>query len=219
MAAAKSSRLPAATGMRIRAKAAGYSFSLLDDKWELDKNNTVNVGYVASLLSEPTRTGFRHALAFYASELSAAHSRGIATHFQHMLVSTGTNQINDTVLINYRATLTSMTEHYLGTIRSFLRRWHLLGYPGVSKDVVTLLGGWTLRGNRKGDAVKRKDPEEGPLTDNELQAFNEGAVQAYERNLISLPELAMCLVTSNTGRRAVQISHLCVGGRLVRKEH
>ena len=202
--------LPAVTSTRIQAKAVGYSFLLNDERWELDKNHTVNVGQVCTALSEPTRTGFLHALAHYASGLSAAHTQNVATYIQHMLVTTGADEISDTVLINYRSMLPPVKEYYIGTIRGFLRRWHRLGHPGVSKDVIRLLDGWRLKGNRKGDAVKRKDPEEGPLTDNEFQAFNEGAVQAFERNLISLSELAMCLVTSNTGRRPVQISHLRV---------
>ena len=49
-----------------------------------------------------------------------------------------------------------------------------------------------------------------PLSDNELQGFNEGAVQAYENNKITLSELAMGLLVSNTGRRPIQISHLKV---------
>lgn len=200
--------LPVTTPARIQAKAKGYSFSLTDDRWELDKNVTIYVGQVASLLSEPARNGFLRTLDFYARELSGHHTKNNIERLQHMLRSTGESEINETVLINYRAMLTPATEWYLGTIRGFLRRWHRLGYPGISKDVIRLLNGWTLKGNRKGDAVKRKDPEEGPLTDNELQAFNEGSVQAFERNLMALPELAMCLVTSNTGRRPVQISHL-----------
>jgi integrase len=202
--------LPAITPQCIQAKASGYSFTLLDEVWQLDKNVTIKVGQVAELLSETTRLGFLHVVAFYASELSGHHTKSCLERFQHMLRSTGANEISDTVLINYRSMLTPATEWYLATIRGFLRRWHMLGYPGVKKDVIRLLDGWILKGNRKGDAVKRKDPEEGPLTDNELQAFNEGVVQAFERNLISLSELAMCLVTSNTGRRPVQISHLRV---------
>lgn len=200
--------LPADARERIPAKAEGYWFSLLDDTWKLDKDHAVSVGQVAAVLSDPTRTGFLEALAFYASRLSAAHTENIATYLKHMLVSTGSNEITDTVLINYRSLLPSANEYYLGTIRGFLRRWNRLGHPGISRDVIQLLDGWTLKGNRKGDAVKRKDPEQGPLTDNELQAFNEGAVQAYEKDLISLSELAMCLVTSNTGRRPGQISQL-----------
>ncbi|MCH8503558.1 MAG: hypothetical protein LAT50_04460 [Ectothiorhodospiraceae bacterium] len=197
-------------GKEIQAFSKGYSFSLDDERWELSKNIRVNVGKIADLLSEPTRTGFLYALAFYASQLSPAHARNIASCMQHMLVSTRGNEINDSVLINYRAMLPPAKEYYLGTIRGFLRRWHQLGYPGVSRDVIRLLDGWTIKGNRKGDAIKRKDPESGPLTDYELTAFNEGAVQAYERDLLSLSELAMCLVSSNTGRRPLQISHLRV---------
>lgn len=101
-----------------------------------------------------------------------------------------------TVLINYRSMLSPATEWYLATIRGFLRSWHELGYPGISKEVNRLLDGWTLKGNRKGDAVKRMDPQEGPLTDNELTAFNEGAVRAYEKNLITIAELAtVCMIT------------------------
>lgn len=207
---AKSTSLPSVSPTRIRAKAAGYSFSILDDVWKLDKNVALNVCQVANLLSEPTRRGFRQVLAFYASTLSGHHTKNSLERLQHMLRSTGVDEITDTELINYRAMLVPTNEWYLGTIRGFLRRWHQLGYPGVSKDVIRLLDSWTLKGNRKGDAVKRKDPNEGPLTDNELQAFNEGVVQAYERSLISISELAMCLVTSNTGRRPVQISHLRV---------
>lgn len=203
-----SHNLPAIASSRIKAKADGYSFFLNDEKWSLDKNNSVNVEQVAGLLIEPAKTGFLKALAFYASNLSAAHTQNIATYMAHMLTLTKAVEISDIVLINYRAMLNPNAEYYLGTIRGFLRRWYGLGYPGVSKDVIRLLDGWTLKGNRKGDAVKRLDPEEGPLTDLELQAFNEGVVQAFERNLISLPELAMCLVASNTGRRPVQISHL-----------
>lgn len=202
--------LPAVTSTRIQAKAVGYSFLLYDEQWELDKNHSVNVGRVSTALSEPTRTGFLQALAHYASELSAAHTGNVVFYMRHLLLSTDADELNDTVLINYRAMLPRAKEYYIGAIRGFLRRWERLGYPGVSKDVIRLLDGWTLKGNRKGDAVKRKDPKEGPLTDNELQAFNEGAVQAFECNLISLSELAMCLVTSNTGRRPVQISHLRV---------
>ena len=204
----KSSTLPTVAAPRFRARAVGYSFLLTDEFWTLDKNVRINVGQVAGLLSENTRTGFLNALAFYGSELSSHHASNILDRFRHMLATSGSDEINETMLINYRAKLLPSTEWYLGVIRGFLRHWYRLGHPGVSKDVIRLLDSWTLKGNRKGDAVRRKDPEDGPLTDNEQQAFNEGAVQAYERNLISLPELAICLVISGTGRRPIQITHL-----------
>ncbi|MGP9669229.1 MULTISPECIES: site-specific integrase [unclassified Psychrobacter] len=161
-------------------------------------------------LDKKALNGFIHALAFYASNLSAGHTCNIAVRFTHMLRNTSVFIITDTMLINYRSSLISSNEWYLGTIRGFLRKWYELGYDGIDEDVIRLLDGWTIKGNRKGDAVKRKDPNEGPLSDNELQAFNEGAVTAFERNLITLDELAISLIISNTGRRSVQISHLRV---------
>jgi integrase len=195
---------------RYYASAPGYSFLLSDDYWTLDKNVKINVGQVANLMSELPRTGFLHTLAYYASELSAHHCKNTVERLYHMLRSCEACEITAVVLINYRASLNLLTEWYLGVIRGFLRRWYRLGYPGISQDVIRLLDGWTIKGNRKGDAVKRKDPEVGPLTDNELQAFNEGVVQAFERKVISLAELTMCLITSSTGRRPIQISHLRV---------
>ncbi len=204
----KSSALPVLASERIKAKAKGYSFRLYDSRWRLDKNTTVNLDRVHQFLSGDLLEGYLRALAFYASNLSAHHTKNCAERFQHMLCAAGATEITDVVLINYRASLTPATEWYLSCIRGFLRRWYKLGYYGVSKSVIILLDGWRIKGNRKGDAVKRKDPEKGPLTDNELQAFNEGAIQVYEKSLISLSELAISLAVSNTGRRPVQLSHL-----------
>lgn len=203
----RAERLPA-TYDRIHAKAKGYSFSLQEDVWTLDKNVTINVHQTANLLSGEARDGFLRALGYFAAELTGYHSQNILMRFRHMLRTTGASEISDTMLFNYRGSLSADTQWYLTVIRGFLRRWYKLGYPGISQDVIRLLDGWRLKGNRKGDAVKRKDPNAGPLTDNELQAFNEGVVNAFERDLISMSELAMCLVTSNTGRRPIQISHL-----------
>jgi len=193
---------------RFSAKAWGYSFELYDEHWELDKNVKLTLATVHQHLSGDILDGCLRALAYYAKNLSSSHSQNVAARFQHMLRTTGSSEINDVVLINYRGTLDAQTEWYLATIRGFLRRWYRLGYPGVSKDVIRLMDDWSLKGNRKGDAIKRKDPETGPLTDNELQAFNEGAIRAYESNLISLAELSLSLCASHTGRRPIQLSHL-----------
>lgn len=195
---------------RIRARANGYSFLLYDTSWTLDRNITINLADIHHYLSDGTLDGCLRTLAFYASNRSSSHTKNILERFQHMLRETDAREITDTVLINYRSMLSPATEWYLATIRGFLRSWHELGYPGISKEVNRLLDGWTLKGNRKGDAVKRMDPQEGPLTDNELTAFNEGAVRAYEKSLITIAELAIALGTSHTGRRPIQISLLRV---------
>ena len=187
---------------------AGYLFCPDDEYWRLDKNTNTHVSSVCCLLENSIAKSYVKTLTYYASNLSASHTENINIYFLHMLRTTGASTITDNVLINYRAKLTRTTEWYLGTIRGFLRKWYDLGYEGISDDVIDLLDSWTIKGNIKGDVIKRLDPVSGPLSDIELQAFNEGAVQAYERDAITLTDLALGLAISNTGRRPIQISHL-----------
>lgn len=199
---------PRSKGSFFKAKSKDYTFFLEDSNWVLDKNTTVRVEQVTEHLSAEIEDGFRRTLAYYASELSASHAKNCAERLQHMLRNTEGSEFSETMLINYRASLPPSREWYLAVIRGFLRKWYLLGYPGISPDVIRLLDKWSLKGNRKGDAIKRKKPQEGPLTSMELEAFNEGVVQAFEKDLLSLYELSLCLIVSNTGRRPIQISHV-----------
>jgi integrase len=191
-----------------RLSKGGYEFFQNSDFWRLDKDTVINLKILKKHLKNSLIDGFLKTLAFYAENLSSSHTETINNRFQHMLIDTGGSEINPDLLINYRSTLTNETEWYLGTIRGFLKKWHELGYEGVSDEVIELLNGWTLKGNIKGDVVKRLDPHKGPLTDIELSAFNEGTIQAFEQGKITVSELAIGLIASNTGRRQIQISHL-----------
>lgn len=186
---------------------AGYWFDEREPSWKLSKNVTVNVNIVSCLLEASARHGYIKVLSHYGRTASAHHVQNMNSRMVALLRSMAANSISTTVLINYRHTLTRETEHHLGALRGFLYKWHDLGYPGISGDVVDLLKSWRLRGNIKGDAIKRLDPNEGPLSDNELMAFNEGVVRAYEQNKITLNELSVCLLISHTGRRPKQIAH------------
>ncbi|WP_114418022.1 site-specific integrase [Marinospirillum perlucidum] len=188
----------------------GYDFSLNDKIWTLSKDIKINLEPVLMLLDDETCEGFIQALAFYAENFSAVSASIACRQCLSMMRATGAQQIDSDTLINYRASLTKKNEWHLGTIRTFLKKWHELGYPGINDDVITLLKGWRIKGCIKGDAVKRMDPIEGPLSDAELQSFNEGVVMAYEQDLITLSDLAICLITSSTGRRPIQISHMRV---------
>lgn len=186
----------------------GYFFNPSDDYWRLDKRTNIPVGEVRFLLDTSIANEYIDVLVFYASNLSAMYVKNINASVLHLLRTTGVTFIDCNALINYRATLNRNTEWYLAVIRSFLKKWNELGYHGISDDVIELLSSWTLKGNIKGDVVKRLDPVSGPLSDIELQAFNEGAIQAYERNAITLTELGLSLLVSHTGRRPIQISYL-----------
>ena len=202
------SQLVAVNSAKKHQSTAKHWFSEDDSIWVLDKNNSANVKKVCDFLDVDVKAGFLSTLLYYAKNLSPAHTQTINDRMHRMMLDTKASNITTTVLINYMAMLNPDTEWYLGTIRGFLYKWHALGYPGISDDVIDLLEGWRLKGNPKGDAVQRLDPTQGPLTDNELTAFNEGAVRGFEKNLISITDLAMSLLTSHTGRRPKQIAYI-----------
>lgn len=187
---------------------AGYVFNQDDYYWQLDKNNKFAVGKVLNLLDVDLRSSYMLVLVFFAINYSSAHTRMINEKFLHMLQTSGASRVNESVLINYRASLTSANEYCLGVNRVLFKKWYDLGYFGISEDVIELLYSWKIKGSIKGDVVKRLDSIKGPLSDCELQGFNEGIVQAFEKNKISITDLALGLVVSNTGRRPIQISHL-----------
>lgn len=187
---------------------SGYKLNTADDYWLLSKNVNVAVGSVCELLDSKTALGYLKSLTYYAKNNSASHVKNINERFLHFLRTTHSTEVSESSLINYKASLSANNEWYLGTIRGFLRKWHDLGYSGISDDVIELLAGWTIKGNVKGDVIKRLDPVKGPLSDIELQGFNDGALRAFECGDITLTDMAMGLIISNTGRRPIQISHL-----------
>lgn len=190
---------------------AGYGFSEDDAIWEIEKNVTINVSKICEKLDTDVRRGFLKTLAHYATNYSSGHTKTISERMHYMMRESNASKISVPMLISYRSTLKRETEWYLGTLRGFLYKWHKLGNPGVTEDVVDLLKGWRLKGNIKGDSVKRMDPRDGPLTDNELLGFNEGAVRAFEMDRIGIDDLALALMSSHTGRRPRQIAHTKLG--------
>jgi len=190
---------------------AGYWFNEDDPVWNLDKDNKVYLHRIFKFLPDEAKHGFISTLTNYAKTMAGATTTIAFESFFVMLRDTKPKKIDTIALLNWRAKLTRETEWHLGVVRVFLYRWHDLGYQGVGDDVVELLKGWTIKGSIKGDAVKRLDPTEGPLTDNELLAFNEGVIRAFEQAQITLNELAICLLLSHTGRRPKQINHTKIG--------
>lgn len=193
---------------RRHISRAGNIFIENDSIWQLDKNVFIYREKICGVLKKDVEDSFFQTLLHYAINMSSWHTRNIYESFWRMIKDSCVDEINPAMLINYRSKLTRDTEWLLGTVRGFIYKWHDLGYPGISDEVIELLKSWTLKSNIKGDAVKRQDPIEGPLTDNELQAFNEGAARAFEKNKISITELSLALLMSNTGRRPIQISHM-----------
>lgn len=193
----------------LNAHAEGYTFSLKDDIWTLDKETKFNFSFLTIINNESLKFGFTNTLSFYAMNYSAKYVYNLFYNMKYFFsFIQGEKLLTVEQLINYKSSLKKKDIWQIGLIRVFLKKWYGLGYPGVSKEIISLLDNWRIKGNIKGDAIKRKDPKHGPLSDNELLAFNEKVVQAYETNKINKTEMVVSLLLSHTGRRPIQISYL-----------
>lgn len=208
---AASSLLPVKTGRIIHSRD-GYAVNTDDETWQLNKHISINVGRARNRLLPRLREGFTDTLAFFAKERQARTPQNYVWYAIQFLETTQSRDFTEAAILNYRAGLDKTTEHnYLTTVRCFLKRWQRLRPGELDAEAMRTLTNIRLKNNIQGDRVKRMDPVQGPLTDNELAAFNEGAVIAFEKKAIDLGELTLCLLSSHGGRRPIQLSHCKVG--------
>lgn len=185
----------------------GYDFRLKDPIWELNKDIGFNLTW-ASTLNLEVYEAYLSVLAYYAENYSADHTKNMSALFKRYIKQTGAVEILTDSLISYRSTLSKDQEHYLGSLRGFFRKWHELGYIGISKDVIELLKEWRLRGNEKGRAIALLDSKSGPLTDVEMSELLDGLLDKYINGALSLYDYALISILAHSGRRAVQITSL-----------
>lgn len=185
----------------------GYEFDVNAKSWRLCKDVLVGVGALRAVVQPSLASGLIATLAHLATVWSPCSVASATGNLRNLFLYTE-GMLTTVALINYRATFDRENEWRLTAARSVLRKWHELGHPGIGNDVLDLMDSWVLSGGIKGDAVKRRDPLSGPLTEIELLAFNEGAIEAYERGELSVGELCLCLLTSCSGRRPRQLVYL-----------
>ena len=151
---------------------------------------------------------YRSVLEHYARHHSASHCAGIHEQTKAYLRATQAGRFDEAGLRNYRSQLPRRDEYKLGTIRGFLKRWHRMGYYGISEDAVAYLSRIRLAKNETGGAVKSLDPDEGPFEDNELRAVIDATVSAFERTEIKLDIFAFMMLLCHTGQRPEQLTLL-----------
>ncbi|MEI7236342.1 site-specific integrase [Pectobacterium brasiliense] len=194
--------------LKIKAKANGYTFSLHENIWVLNKDSSIYFTGLDDLLKGELKINFLKTLAYFAENYSGKYTMNLYYRTkEYLLFCKGKNTFSPEQIINYKYFLSDKI-WYLSFVKIFFKKWYGLGYSGVTKEIVDLFDNWRIKGNIKGDLVKRKDPNEGPLTDCELSAINEKLVQAYEKNKINKRDLTISLLLSHTGRRTLQISQL-----------
>ncbi|WP_226501006.1 site-specific integrase [Pseudomonas sp. MWU16-30322] len=187
----------------------GYLVRLDGERWKLNRDIDIPMFAMAKLLNAEMYLSLRHVLAFYAQTSAPSHTRNLFERYKHYVESTLEHPIFSVEsLISYRSSLDAKLEWYLGTLRGLIRQWDRLGYAGIPKDALTLLGKWTLKGNEKGYAVQSMCPDSGPLTDIEMQGITAAVIRDYVANRLALIDACYALTLAMTGRRPSQITGL-----------
>ncbi|ARA75342.1 hypothetical protein B5S52_05355 [Pectobacterium brasiliense] len=196
----------------IPAKMEGYSFNLYDDIWLISVQKKLYVGAFLKKLDEGFKVGFLHTLSHYVQNNSPA---GVITFFKTVRsffeYAGYPKSITEKDFLAYKISCGNKQGKCF-YLKSFFKTWSELGYSGVDDELYNFLTSWSNFRNalKPGDVVKRKDPQQGPLTDHELYSFNDAALRAYEKGTASLSELTICLLISHTGRRPLQITQMKV---------
>lgn len=191
----------------IPAKMDGYYFSPQEDVWVLDRNNQINKKAVTDVLNDNLKEGYLNTIALFARDYSASFASKIHGAFLAFIKEEQCVYVSKASVLNFRSKK-HVKDELLFRLRIFITKWYSLGYNGIASEAVQIMKTWKLVNGKPGDVVKRKEPIQGPLTDIELQEFNEGAIRAYEKKEISLFMLTMALIISHTGRRPLQVTQM-----------
>jgi len=195
---------------------AGLRFNLHADRWPLDAHNTIGVDDVRALCGSPVLAdSCIRTLAWYAENTSSSglqnslmpKVRSFLSFVQGKLRS---DEIHAAVVASYRHFCRDRDGHEnaMARIRPFLKRWHHLGYPGVSVELVDMISDWTFKSSEKNVAVNRLDPNEGPLMPDEHASWIALCLSALQKGVMSLEDIVCVRLLSVTGRRPEQVRQI-----------
>lgn len=194
---------------------SGVEFDPRACRWAYrDATITVNLDFTKWPATETFIVSAKLALLWYAEQRSSSHLINMFMRLTHYLrtICAGRDrpltEITSADLINYRSTLTGATSWYLGSLSGLLKKWHSLGYSGVTTDAVALLKQLRTQGNRKGEAVLTHDPIRGPFTDVELESLQSSLDRAYGAGVLDSEGYLLAYLFMLLGQRPGQYAAL-----------
>jgi len=192
----------------VFATMQGYSFKLSDIKWQLDKETCIFPYKIADKMPEPMRIGYLTTLAYFSAEYSAGYTKNINQIFSQWLGVIDIKTIDANAVYQFNVNLGPEKNYKLNSIRKFLTKWKKLGYVGVETSALTMLEKIKVKTNLTGEAVKRRDPNSGPLTEEELKIILESISKLLKEDKIPMYLYCYIILLATTGRRPLQLMSL-----------
>jgi integrase len=196
----------------------GLPFNPSDETWSFNDgvtNYSINIKKISELT--PTLVeNIRLVLIWYVENTSGGQ---LESHYWQLVklltFIRGSHKypvtsITSADLINYRDSLGLDKEWHLGSLASFLKKWHKFQLPGVAKDAVRFLNQVKIKGIEKGKAVRTMDPDIGPFSDIEVEAIRAAINDSYVNGNISKRDFLLTWLFLLLGQRVRQYALLKV---------
>lgn len=190
------------------SKMNRYSFKLSDKKWQLDKENYVYPHKVVDRMPTIMKLSYLKTLAYYASEYSSFYIKSINELFYKWFGAMTIDTIDDKAIYQLNVHLGSARNYKLNIIKSFITKWKKMNYPGVETTALRMLEKIKVIPNQTGEAVKRRDPNKGPLTETEFNNILNAVSECYREKKIQRFLYCYILLLAITGRRPLQLISL-----------
>ncbi|WP_223436557.1 MULTISPECIES: site-specific integrase [unclassified Pseudomonas] len=186
-----------------------YEVEIYSNYWKLNKDKAFYLDSLPEWLGEDLLKSFKQVLAIYGETCSGAYTMALFYRLKGYFQSTSASSLfSSASMISYRDQLGKKDESELSSVRAFIRSWISLGYPGIPSETLAMMEKWKIKGNEKGYAVQSMCPENGPLTDIEMQGIVSGVVECYAEGRLTLRDTCYAMILAMTGRRPIQITSL-----------
>jgi integrase len=194
---------------------SGVEFDFTEDQWKYQDGVCDVALDFSSLcgLSVRLRESAKASLRWYAENRSPAHLCNMFSRLLHFSRTVSNNgkclsAIAAEDLLNYRGSLNSSREWYLGALAGLLKKWRNLGYPGIEDSAVLLLKQLKVKGNPKGVAILTMDPDNGPFTYLEVEALHAALNSAYAKAKVETSDYVLAWLYILLGQRNKQYASL-----------
>lgn len=199
----------------IKTRYSNIWVDTRQDIWTPDGKMKVNVGAVRRKDVAPClHQGFEGLLRHFVSKLAVSTLSNYLGNIRHyrtsMFGAEPVSRWHVDDLTNYRHKLVKEVGHEqnLINLRSILKTWYALRFPGVEWEIVETIESWRLKGNETGRAVRRMDPDLGPLLAQEFANLDANVYRGAEIGAIRLADLSLYILHAQSGRRGEQTCSL-----------
>jgi integrase len=203
---------------QIARTRGGVVFDPRQDRWAYREGvKTISLDFASiPALSPRMKSSLKRALLWYAENSSPSHLQNMHSHFLRLAQCLASNkdrlieEISDVDVLNYKDSLPAERTWYLGALSGFLKKWHQLGFPGVSGSAAGLLSELRLKGNPHGIAVLTMDPVVGPFTPIEQEALQAFVNEAFAQGILDEEVYFLAWLFMALGARPAQYAALKV---------